>query len=156
MEILDLSQRPDLLPRLGAWHWAQWGYMNPGQDLEAVIGALTEHLGPAPIPVTYIALEHDVLLGSASLIAHDMTTRPELTPWLASLYVHPPFRRRGIGEALMRRVVRRAAELSIGTLYLFTPDRQAYYAKRGWVVLEEVVYKGFRETIMCIAPRARD
>ena len=47
-----------------------------------------------------------VLLGSAMLIAHDMDTRPQWTPWLAGMVVAPEFRGRGIGAALVERVTK--------------------------------------------------
>ena len=152
MEIVDLRQRPAYLPEIARWHLAQWGYMNPGQTLADVTTELESHLAESAIPTTYVAVEGEQPLGSASLIADDMDTRPELSPWLASLYVREDVRRRGVGEALMRRVVHRAAELGIERLYLFTPDQQAYYGRRGWVPLEDTDYRGQAQTIMVLTP----
>ena len=71
------------------------------------------------------------MVGSASLIAQDMDTRPELSPWLASVYVAAEHRRQGIGSALVRRVAQEAAALGVETLYLFTPDQEHFYARLG-------------------------
>ncbi len=154
MEIVDLAAHPAFIPLLASWHLLQWGYMNPGQTQADVEQELRAHLSAESIPTTYIALHGDTLMGSASLLSHDMHTRPELSPWLASLYVAPAFRRQGVGEALVRQVVHRSAELGVPLLYLFTPDQQAFYGKRGWRHFEDVEYKGHQETIMTLVPSA--
>jgi N-acetylglutamate synthase-like GNAT family acetyltransferase len=77
-----------------------------------------------------------------------MPTRRELFPWLASVYVAPAHRRQGIGSLLVRRVEQEALALGFGTLYLFTPDRETYYAHLGWTVLEHTEYMGEKVVIM--------
>ena len=48
------------------------------------------------------------LFGSAAIIEHDMDTRMELSPWLASVFVAPEFRKRGIGSKLVTHVMEQA------------------------------------------------
>jgi predicted N-acetyltransferase YhbS len=59
---------------------------------------------------------------------------PDLTPWLAAVYVMPEYRRRGVGAALIQAVVEKAA-LGVETLYLSTVGREEYYASLGWDVI---------------------
>jgi N-acetylglutamate synthase-like GNAT family acetyltransferase len=84
----------------------------------------------------------------ASIIAADMTVRPELTPWLASVYVIPEARRRGVGSALVRRVMDEMDALGIDQLYLFTPDQVPFYRRLGWAPLERVRYRGKEMQVM--------
>jgi GNAT superfamily N-acetyltransferase len=58
------------------------------------------------------------LLGSAMLIARDMDTDPEYSPWVAGVFVSPTHRRRCIGRALSEHVLHEAARLGFATLYL--------------------------------------
>lgn len=102
------------------------------------------------IPITFVAMSEDVLLGSASLIAHDMDTRMDLSPWLASVYVAPRHRNQGVGSALAESAVKEAKELAVKTLYLFTPDRVEFYLRLGWSVFERTEYRGENETIMSL------
>lgn len=95
-----------------------------------------------------MAVETD-LVGSASIIDYDMDDRTELTPWLASVFVAPEQRRRGVGGDLVRHVMDRARHAGIATLYLFTPDRQRFYQRLGWHELEQTRYRGYPVTIMC-------
>jgi N-acetylglutamate synthase-like GNAT family acetyltransferase len=88
------------------------------------------------------------LLGSASLVAADLPSREDLSPWLASVYVDPPFRNRGIGGALVKRVVQEAEALGYPTIYLFTPDRAAFYANLGWQTVEQADWNGLPVTVM--------
>ena len=148
MHIDYLAKRTDLIPTLARWHLAQWAYLNPGDSLERRIARLQKHCEPDPIPTTFVACDDDTPLGSASLGTHDMDTYPDLSPWLASVYVDSQHRRRGIGTALVRRVSEEAQNLGHKTFYLFTPDRDAFYARLGWQVRSREEYRGESATIM--------
>jgi predicted N-acetyltransferase YhbS len=132
VRIESLADHPEALPQLAAWHHAEWGFLHPGGTVAEVEAELRGHLDPGRIPVTFVALIGDEVVGSASLIAHDLPERPDLGPWLASLYVAPEHRRQGIGAALAARVVEEAVRLGIQMLYLFTFDQENYYARLGW------------------------
>jgi GNAT superfamily N-acetyltransferase len=80
-------------------------------------------------------------VGCASLVEHDMLTRPELSPWLAGVFVPREHRRRGIGAALVERVVQEARSLGVQRLYLYTPGFGALYLRLGWSVLERTFYR---------------
>ncbi|MBW3597275.1 MAG: GNAT family N-acetyltransferase [Planctomycetes bacterium] len=150
MQIEDLRSRPEFVPTLAAWHHAQWGELNPQNTLEARVERMQRSLHEGPIPSTFVAVEDDHPLGSASLVAHDLPTRPELTPWLASVFVAPEHRRRGIGSRLVQRVVEEAWRLQFETLYLFTLDQEKLYGELGWSPRERTDYNGFAITIMTI------
>jgi len=83
-----------------------------------------------------------------------MEIRPELTPWLADLYVAPIHRRHGVGSALVRRIVQEAARLKVQVAYLFTTSREneILYANLGWSVRERVEYLGKLRVIMETQP----
>lgn len=101
------------------------------------------------IPSTFIAKENN-LMGSASIIEQDMDTRPELTPWLASVFVAPEYRNNGVGSSLVKHIMQTAKQAGIEKLYLFTPDRETFYEKLGWQVLSREIYRGHSVTVMYI------
>ena len=82
------------------------------------------------------------------LVAHDMETHPELTPWLAGVYVPAEFRHKGYGSALVDRVVSEAATLGIPELYLYTASAHDLYARLGWSLLERDDYLGQEVVLM--------
>ena len=153
IRIVDLRDAPQHIPQLAAWHHEQWSYLNPGKTLEHRIENLRDHLEPTELPRTFIAVaEHGTPLGSASLVAHDMDSHPELTPWLASVFVAPIHRKKGIGAALVQRVMAAAGEAGIERLTLFTPDQEAFYQSLGWHTIAKELYRGDEVTIMQFEP----
>jgi GNAT superfamily N-acetyltransferase len=148
VEIVYLGDHPEWVNVLARWHHQQWSYLDPHLSMQERAAFLARHASRPQIPVTFVALSGKTLLGSASLVARDMDIRAHLSPWLASVFVAPDQRRRGIGSALVARVVQEARVLDVGQLYLFTPDKEAFYARRGWTVLEQVEYRGVQVTVM--------
>ena len=110
---------------------------------------LETHLGTAPLPVTLVYEDQGSLLGSAALVACDMETRSELTPWLASVVVCPESRGNGVGSQLVQGVMAHAAQEGFERMYLVTPDAHNFYARLGWQTMEtDVDFHGLRCTLM--------
>jgi N-acetylglutamate synthase-like GNAT family acetyltransferase len=143
-----LPDNAEIILTLARWHHTQWGYLNPSRNIEDVIVKLKSHLGPERIPTTFIARSQKKLLGSASLTQHDMETHMHLSPWLASVYVDLPFRRQGIGSALIQRAVEEVRSMGITKFFLFTPDQEQFYARLGWTRLEQTEFRNFQVVIM--------
>ncbi len=133
---------------LAGWAHAEWGHLHPGRELEAAIASFRADCGPAGVPSVFAAMAGERPVGMASLVADDMSDRRELTPWLASVYVLPEWRGRGIASRLVRRVEEEALAHGHGRFYLYTPDRQALYRRLGWRDLEDRRYRGEAVTIM--------
>lgn len=150
MEIAYLADCPEHVGQLARWHFGEWGHLNPGSALEEREARVRGRLGKGTIPTTFVALVDGVLAGSASLVEHDMDVRPDLTPWLASVFVAPEFRRKGIGAALVERITEEAQALGVAQVYLFTLDQQRLYARSGYVELEELEYRGQQVSVMVL------
>jgi GNAT superfamily N-acetyltransferase len=101
-----------------------------------------------PERVTFVALENGRAIGTASLDFEDLPPKPDLTPWLASVYVLPDYRSQGIGEKLIAAVEREAVDKGFKHIYLHTSNRADFYAKRGWQILLEVDYWQKTNTVM--------
>ncbi|WP_445178846.1 GNAT family N-acetyltransferase [Pseudomonas sp. McL0111] len=83
-----------------------------------------------------IALDDGRLLGGAALAREDLAHRPDLGPWLACVFVSPEARGQGLAERLIDGVCQQAKSRGLAHLYLHTQNKQDYYAKRGWRVVE--------------------
>lgn len=155
IRITDLRQCPQYLEQLATWHHEEWANLNPGQSLEQRLVSMQDYLGKKVIPSTFVALgeDNETLMGSAALIENDMDTRPDLTPWLASVFVAPAFRRQGVGRALINRVIQHCYHNQIPRLYLFTPDQERFYATSGWQTLGHCEYRNHDITVMAIESR---
>ncbi len=149
MEIKFLADCPQYLLTIASWVFNQWGYLSPGSTLNGVIAKFRAHLNRARLPLTLVGLgDEGAPIATASLVRHDMRTRPELTPWLAGVFVVPEHRQRGLGSQIVEATQQVAAELGINKLYLFTPDREAFYARLGWHSLERTNFRGEDIVIM--------
>ena len=156
MRIEYLSDHPEALPILARWQHAEWGHLRPGDTLEKRMVRLRGFSNGNQIPLTVVAFEGHEVLGSASLIPHDMETRMELTPWLAGVYVGDQYRRRGIGAELVRRIMAEAGKFNVPLLYLYTVHSEKFYAGLGWILLERTPYREQEVVIMTFTPTKSD
>lgn len=147
LKILPLNQAPEHLLTLAQWHHQQWSYLYPDETFNDRVRRMQAYLNASFIPSTFVAIDSSVI-GSAAIIESDMETRPQLSPWLASVYVTPDNRRHGIGSKLVNHVIKQAGQNNIPKLFLFTPDQQSFYQRLGWEEYETTSYHGETVTIM--------
>jgi predicted N-acetyltransferase YhbS len=148
VQIELLADHSEFIPLLAEWHQHEWAYLRPGFSIADRVAMLHERSGRCELPITFVASSGEELLGSAMLIAHDMDTHLEYSPWLAGVFVSHAWRRHGIGRALTEHVVREAARLGFATLYLYTPSAQDFYSHLGWSIVEHTCYRDANVTIM--------
>jgi GNAT superfamily N-acetyltransferase len=94
------------------------------------------------MPRTLVLLADDEPVGTASLTAHDLDERPDLTPWLAGVFVVPHARRKGHAARLVAAIEQEAGAASIWTLWLYTNTAESIYARAGWQTVETVQHNG--------------
>ena len=136
------------LPTVVRWTFEAWGNLYPGLMLEEAIDDTMSECGTSGVPSVFIALQGDVPVGTACLIDDDMSIRRELTPWLASVFVVPEWRGQGIASALVQCVEAEVRNSGIHQCYLYTPDQQSLYQRRGWQAIETLEYRGETVTLM--------
>ncbi|RUR37930.1 GNAT family N-acetyltransferase [Vreelandella populi] len=137
------------VPIVARWTFETWGQqLHPGRTFAEAVEETRLECGERGVPSLFVALANGVAVGTASLIAEDISSRPELAPWLASVFVLPQWRGRGIASRLVQRVEQEAFENGIKRFYLYTPDQQALYRRLGWQDLEQLTYGGETVTIM--------
>jgi predicted N-acetyltransferase YhbS len=148
MKVVPLVECPDLAQQVAAWGFAEWGYLNPGQTLEQRTIRIRGKMNVDRVPIAFVALgDDDGIVGTASLIFDDLEGDPR-NPWLASVYVPPEHRKKGIASALVRTVEDAARRLGYTRLYLFTSTAPKLYADLGWRALEQRDYRGDHIQIM--------
>ncbi len=147
--IIDyIGKQPQLIPVIAQWHQDQWQLISPDQTTESRIKQYSAYSSSGSIPFCLVATRGNRAVGSASIVESDMDTRPELSPWLASVYVDKPYRNQGVASELISRCIHRARQSGIETLYLFTPDQADFYRRRGWKWLQTVPYHNEQVDIM--------
>jgi predicted N-acetyltransferase YhbS len=151
VDIHYLADRQEVVSILAAWIYNEWSYLYPKMTLQDVVNFLRERINKEKLPLTLVAFEAGEPVGTVSLMTSDMETRRDLTHWLTSLYVIKPWRRRGIGSRLVETAEKKAAELEIDKLFLFTTDAALpglFYSKLGWKVKEKTIYHSYPVIIM--------
>jgi GNAT superfamily N-acetyltransferase len=151
MEIAYLGEHPSYVPVLAQWLHAEFAHYVPGATVEHFASGLRERLSGQGIPTAVIALARDVPIGTASLVRYDMAERPQLSPWLADVYVTPAFRRQGVGSAVVQRIIAEARALDVETLYLYTADQQSFYARLGWSLRERLYHVDTEVDVMVLS-----
>jgi GNAT superfamily N-acetyltransferase len=129
--LVSLRERPDLVPTIASWLWYEWARLK-GRTLEQVEVRLTGRLTTAGFEETFVCLVQDTPVGTASLVDADLDTRPDLTPWLAGVFVAPEYRGKNLAPPLVRRVEDAAQAAGARTLWLHTEHAEGLYAKLGW------------------------
>jgi len=149
MDIVYLADRPvgevELVAR---WIFEEWTGEFAEQGLQAWLGEFRGILRRSGIPTTFAAVEGGRVVGTASLIASDLPELPDCAPWLASLYVPPGYRGRGVGAALVGRVEAEARLLGYPRLYLQTAWGERYYQRLGWTTLDWTMFRGRAVKVM--------
>jgi GNAT superfamily N-acetyltransferase len=149
MRIATLAQHPEHVCTVAGWIFHEWGSRLPGVNLEKIETQFQTHLNRNRIPLTLLAFEGDLPVGTSSLVLQDISSRPELSPWVAGVYVLPEHRGKGIGSRLVGLAEQVARRLGVKQLYLFTHDRAGFYANFGWRALEQTQYHRLPVVIMC-------
>ena len=80
--------------------------------------------------------------GTASLVAHDLDERPNLTPWLAGVLVIPEERGRGHVIHLIQAVEVACRSAGVGTVWLHTTDAERVYTRAVWHTAEVIQRRG--------------
>lgn len=128
--IVRVSDRPDLASLVARWRVEAF-FNHPGgytvEEMTALI--LAPPVGPKE---TFVLFDGDQPVGTAGVVRTDLESRPDLTPWLAGLFVEPAFRRRGYASALVKQVEDFARTASVSTLWLYTLKAEDLYARLGW------------------------
>jgi len=156
-----LADRPETIPIIARWYFDQWGERSPGATVATICTNLEKYLNRTTIPLLVLALDHDDILGVASLKYREMDIYPDREHWLGGVYVPAVHRGRSVGSCVVENVVERARSLDVSTLHLQT-DRLdgGMYGRLGWKESERVTYRGREVLVMerrcgpCMAPDA--
>jgi GNAT superfamily N-acetyltransferase len=137
--ISDLRQRPEFFDIVADRIWrASWKEI--GYPLDYITGRLTENLNAEPLPIALVAHDGARFLGTASVIVSDLDERPQLTPWIAAVWVEPQARSRGVGGALVERATHDCFALGVNRAYLCArPALSGFYEPLGWIPVERGV-----------------
>ncbi len=142
IEMKYLADCPEYINIIAEWLYEEFGRYHHADSKENRVKRLKSYCNKHTLPITFTASYKSSPIATASLLNWNMDSHPELSPWLASVYTLPGFRKNGIAELLIKHVINKAFELNFKQLFLFTDKSADYYKKFGWeTVLVEEYYQ---------------
>ncbi|NMM64578.1 GNAT family N-acetyltransferase [Clostridium sp. P21] len=137
--IEHLADHKEHIDTVTNWLWKEFGKENNREFFESII---KNSLIKDKLPLTFIALEDNELVGTIGLWRSDLVSRQDLFPWLSALFVKEDCRGKRIGQKLQNFLVEYCREAGYKELFLYT-DLCNYYEKTGWEYLDDgVEYSG--------------
>ena len=144
-----LCEVPSFAPALAEAHAREWGHLYAHWNQETALADFRLERAEADLPTTWVA-HHPagILLGSVSVVLDDLPGFPDLNPWLASLFVFPKFRGRGLGRILTQTALDFLAQHRHPHAYLFSEDKAPFFSKYGFIIHAPAKANGHPVTIM--------
>lgn len=134
----NLREKADLLSTVADRIWNAWS-KDRGLSLEQVIRNL-ESIMVSADEFTLVAHAGPEFVGTVSVISSDMVERPNLTPWIADVWVDPEYRKHRMGSALVNAAEQLATERGEDVLYLCcVAELRTFYSCLGWTEIESGV-----------------
>ena len=99
-------------------------------------GIINNSLRDKYLPITFVVIENNELVGTVGVWRGDLLSRQDLYPWISALVVHKNYRNKGIGKVLQQYALNYCSSLNFKEAYLYT-DIENYYEKSGWKIIDE-------------------
>ncbi len=115
----------------------EWGSDKSEQGIKKTKDRILDRLNTDKIPLIFIAFSADKCIGTVAIVEDDLEKRPDLTPWIASVYIDKEYRGHGIAKLLVETAVKKAKGLGLKIIYLHTETAHGLYEKMGWIRLSE-------------------
>jgi GNAT superfamily N-acetyltransferase len=142
LRIEYLSDHLEVLPTLKDWFEIEWAsYYGPGGGGNAQRD-LMAYANGVELPVGVVAFLNDEICGVAALKSESIGTHSHLSPWAAATLVRRDHRGRGIGSELIRMLEQEAKRRAYDQIYCGTSTATRLLERRGWRLMERVVYDG--------------
>lgn len=137
--ISDLRRQPQFFDMVADRIWQAW-WQPKGFPRDYISSRLTGNMAETPIPFALVAHDGERFLGTSSVIAADLEERPQLTPWVAAVWVEGDARKHGVGGALVKRATEDCFALGRTPVYLCARACMAgFYRRLGWIMIERGV-----------------
>jgi predicted N-acetyltransferase YhbS len=149
MQVQHLINHQHLVAEIAALLNQEWGQLSPWSSLSEIENRLSGQLNIGQSPFTLVALgNYGIFLGTASVKLFELPEHRDKMHWLGEVFVPTELRGQGIGSILIRACISESRRIRVPTLYLYTPDQQALYARLGWEEHERAAVNGEDVSIM--------
>jgi len=126
MTVINIREHPEYMTQAIAYIQDKWGNRRNKKVYEDCITNSID--AKSPLPIWYLLVEDDDIIGCAGLITNDFISRMDLCPWLCALFIEKKRRGQHLGNLLIARIKEDVANMGLDTLYLCT-DHKGLYEK---------------------------
>ena len=127
IKIIRIEKSNEMFNDAVNFFWKQWGNNENRHFYEDCM----KHADSKDVPLFYIAIHNEDIVGSYAILRTDLVSRQDLIPWFACLYVSPTYRGKNIGQKLLEHGKLQAKKIGYQKLYLST-NLEHYYERYGW------------------------
>ncbi|MDO9333185.1 MAG: GNAT family N-acetyltransferase [Dehalococcoidales bacterium] len=156
IQIAYLADHTQFVPAVVEAIWNEWKgiyveYYSMRTLEQAIEEISRDQLNRDQLNSTYVVLIDGQLAGTAQLLTEDTPAGFHYhgtRPWLASLYIFPPFRGRGLVKVLVEALVRRCENWGFESCWLITQHLQQTYKKLAFRTIETCEVYAHEYTVM--------
>ena len=149
MRIEPLSCHRQLIPTIARLLNDEWSGFAPWSDVAAIEARFCAVCDSTFFPKCLVALsDSGEFLGTASVKVFELPNHTDKEHWLGEVFVTPSARGQGIGTGLAEEIIKYVFSNGATSLFLYTPDQQAFYQKLGWEPLSQDFVNAEIVTIM--------
>ncbi|MCP4395102.1 MAG: GNAT family N-acetyltransferase [Alphaproteobacteria bacterium] len=137
-EICYLADKPEFTDACAAWAYGRWGVQKSDGSLVRAVSIFGKGVQKNRLPITMVVVNKKTKMpiGMGSLWDSDGDEWPDVTPFIAAVYVHYRYRGCGIGEAMVKRLEVEADRLGFSELYLKSGSAASYYTELGYKAID--------------------
>ncbi|MXN17727.1 GNAT family N-acetyltransferase [Pseudooceanicola sp. GBMRC 2024] len=134
MKIVKLAAAPACGAECASWLYREWGHRRHGSTLSQATERFAARARTEGLPMAFVAFAESRPVGTASLLATE-DPADSCGPWLASLFVLPRMRGKGVAAQSIRTLEGEARHQGFDRLWL-SASAPGMYAKFGYRMSE--------------------
>ena len=97
IKIENLAKHPEWIKVISQRYFDEWNHLEKeGREMNTLMYRIEHSLKKNALPQMFVAVQNGKPIGMVSLMLTDLSTRPDISPWLAYLYVLPAYRKFGV------------------------------------------------------------
>jgi len=137
-----LADHPEHIEACAAYDFAHWSVQHKDRSFQKMVDKYKKGAQKGAMPLTVIVLNEDNRpVGMGSLWEEDGNKWTNLTPWIASVFVHYRHRGHGIATMIVKQLEKEAKNLGFETIFLTSGSAGPVYEKIGYQKVETVPHE---------------